>query len=319
MRRELRKSGYRTQVLVREVEQEISAWLEEGGVLLDPDNAQEVDPRSGPLIGQLEAIREVARTPLKLVWKVEDASDAFARYVIHCCARYYQVVSYSKDVNGIRLTYLLRPNVTRPDFSSTKGNLETPPTTDLDQSSYSYLDSSDFTSDHTESEDESQVPSSGPRPSLSAIAEDGTLSEAEQSPTRRTSTEEWLILSTDSDVEAEDEFSDVDLSRSVDSLEDELSSTLRSSHILDTLEEDSSDHDADRTLQPLEETPSSTHRLSRCDEILQDRRRSTSSPSRSPARRAPRRRANYRRNHGRSKPNSRSQHHSDSFYDYLFA
>lgn len=95
MRRELRKSGYRTQVLVREVEHEIMTWLEEGGVVLQPDLAEEIDPCSGPLIGQLEAIRQVARTPLKLVWKVEDPKDAFARYVIHCCARYYQVVSYS--------------------------------------------------------------------------------------------------------------------------------------------------------------------------------------------------------------------------------
>ena len=37
MRRELRKSGHRTETLVKEVEQEIMTWLRNGGVLLNPD------------------------------------------------------------------------------------------------------------------------------------------------------------------------------------------------------------------------------------------------------------------------------------------
>jgi len=83
-------------------------------------------------IGDLTTVLEVMRTPLQLVWYVED--DAFARYVVHCCARYHEVVSYSKEVAGFRLTYLLRPNVTRPDHRA-PSTLDTPPVTDTDYSS----------------------------------------------------------------------------------------------------------------------------------------------------------------------------------------
>ncbi|PCH43368.1 hypothetical protein WOLCODRAFT_164382 [Wolfiporia cocos MD-104 SS10] len=40
--------------------------------------------------------------------------DAFARYVVHCCARLHGVVSFSKDDPLHRLTHHLRPNVTQP-------------------------------------------------------------------------------------------------------------------------------------------------------------------------------------------------------------
>jgi hypothetical protein len=41
----------------------------------------------------LEDVREVERSPQRLVWWIEN--DTWARYVVHCCARYHNVVSFS--------------------------------------------------------------------------------------------------------------------------------------------------------------------------------------------------------------------------------
>ena len=156
MRKALRRSGNRTQVLVRNIEHVLVEWLWEGGTLLNPDSAHISDADMHNLvshatcIGDLTTVLEVMRTPLQLVWYVKD--DAFARYVVHCCARYHEVVSYSKvlsdiyrlplrleiigkEVAGSRLTYLLRPNVTRPDHRAPT-TLDTPPITDIDYSSH---------------------------------------------------------------------------------------------------------------------------------------------------------------------------------------
>ena len=98
MRRELRRAGPRTERLVREIEEEIVDWLAAGGVMLGPD-AQVEMAFPGTQVGAGEGIREVARTPLQLVWSIED--DAFVRYVVHCCARYHDVVSFSASVHSI--------------------------------------------------------------------------------------------------------------------------------------------------------------------------------------------------------------------------
>ena len=92
MRRELRKSGPRTELLVKEVEEEIVDWLTTGGVILSPDTVTAYDLPGVP-IGTSDAIMEISRTPLQLVWSIAD--DAFTRYVVHCCARYHDVVSFS--------------------------------------------------------------------------------------------------------------------------------------------------------------------------------------------------------------------------------
>lgn len=95
MRKELRKAGARAQHLVKDVEAEIVSWLRDGAVFISPD---EKDPNDfelpGKLIGGSGAIHEVARTPVQLVWAISE--DGFARYVVHCCARYHDVVSFSK-------------------------------------------------------------------------------------------------------------------------------------------------------------------------------------------------------------------------------
>jgi hypothetical protein len=99
VRKDLRKAGARAQHLVKDVESEIVSWLHDGTVFLSPD---EKDPNDlefpGKPVGGSGAIHEVARTPLQLVWAISE--DGFARYVVHCCARYHDVVSFSK--------YLLR-------------------------------------------------------------------------------------------------------------------------------------------------------------------------------------------------------------------
>ncbi|KAL5485274.1 hypothetical protein ACEPAI_7916 [Sanghuangporus weigelae] len=125
MRRTLRGLGPRAQILVRDVEKEIKDWLA-GGTILLPDEAEGVLIIHGRPIGSTLTIVELSRTPLQLIWSVEQ--DAFARYVVHCCARYHKVVSYSKDVDGRRLTFLLRPNVTRSDYAA-RNILDTPPAT----------------------------------------------------------------------------------------------------------------------------------------------------------------------------------------------
>ncbi|KAK7035503.1 hypothetical protein VNI00_011796 [Paramarasmius palmivorus] len=125
MRRDLRKCGYRAEVLVPR--------YRDGDYRMSP----------GTPIRDTNTVFEVSRTPLKLIW--DTSSDGFARYVVHCCARFHNVVSFSKDVSGTRLTYLLRPNVTRPD-PATAATIDTPPVTDLDNSSH-FGSESDFLSD----------------------------------------------------------------------------------------------------------------------------------------------------------------------------
>ncbi|CDO75677.1 hypothetical protein BN946_scf184941.g30 [Trametes cinnabarina] len=93
MRRELRKAGPRTELLVKEVEDEITAWLASGGVMLSPDSHTDLAFPGVP-IGTSETIMEVSRTPLQLVWSI--AEDAFSRYVVHCCARYHEIVSFTQ-------------------------------------------------------------------------------------------------------------------------------------------------------------------------------------------------------------------------------
>lgn len=96
MRRDLRKAGPRAQMLAKEVEEDVVGWLRRGGVVLDPDglNAAEEGEMVTREVGTTGGIVEVERTPLQLVWLIED--DAFARYVVHCCARYHSIVSFSQ-------------------------------------------------------------------------------------------------------------------------------------------------------------------------------------------------------------------------------
>jgi hypothetical protein len=97
MRKDLRRAGGRAQALVRDVESEMMQWLTIGGTVLSPDMdhaAQGGLQAPGTPIGTTGTIFEVSRTPLQLVWRITE--DAFARYVVHCCARYHEIVSFSE-------------------------------------------------------------------------------------------------------------------------------------------------------------------------------------------------------------------------------
>ena len=97
-------AGPRTQALVRGVEDELVRWLrgeDDVVVVRDPDDAQRL-PLSSPdgqfqfpgrAVAGMEEVREVERSPQRLVWWIEN--DTWARYVVHCCARYHNVVSFS--------------------------------------------------------------------------------------------------------------------------------------------------------------------------------------------------------------------------------
>jgi hypothetical protein len=106
MRRELRKSGFRAEVLVRDVESEVVNWLHVGGTVLAPDISEStsiLDLGSCTPVGDTATIFEISRTPLQLIWSITD--DAFARYIVHCCARYYEIISFSQYflVSGMHL------------------------------------------------------------------------------------------------------------------------------------------------------------------------------------------------------------------------
>jgi hypothetical protein len=95
MRRELRKAGYRAQALVEDIEQEMVSWLEAGGTLILPDTHSQAIQHPGRPVRSTGSIFEVSRTPLQLIWRT--SGDSFARYVVHCCARYHNIVSYSES------------------------------------------------------------------------------------------------------------------------------------------------------------------------------------------------------------------------------
>ncbi|KAI0769729.1 hypothetical protein BD413DRAFT_604842 [Trametes elegans] len=312
MRRELRKSGPRTELLVREVEDEIVSWLADGGVILSPDDAAAVSLPGIP-IGTSEAIREVSRTPLQLVWSIAD--DAFTRYVVHCCARYHDVVSFSKDAPGARLTYLLRPNVTRPSRHATRA-LDTPPVTDL--SELSELSAFESESDLLSDRDLSDAEGPHAAPALRTIAKrasalpspapsSGAVYAGGSAPTMGAALaldDGWSVVS-GSDIEG-------DLSAPEGEGEDAEGSVERAVAALSLSDAEADvDMDADRTL------PADVRRR-QGPEVLRSRlldrqRRSASSPSRSPARRT------LRRGRQRAEAVRAEELGRKSFYDYLFA
>ena len=319
MRKELRKAGTRAQHLVKDVESEIVSWLHDGTVFLSPD---EKDPNDlefpGKPVGSSGAIHEVARTPLQLVWAISE--DGFARYVVHCCARYHDIVSFSeyllhvtatgficsqfpgKNTSGQRLTYLLRPNVSRPSHET--ASLDTPPATDFGYSSQGDLehDSDIVLSDR---ELASSIDSLPPPPGLSPVPE--TLPAIQDRPSGADSDDDWSMVGDDLEADAEVSENEGGVRRrgpavgvipegaSTDSLttEDEVDITPRPNRILHN-----------EGVRSIRQTP-----LSR---VWDRRPRNSSSPSRSPARRS----FTSRRTVIRHEPPQ--DHTVKSFYTYLF-
>ncbi|KAF9010651.1 hypothetical protein BDQ17DRAFT_1346617 [Cyathus striatus] len=297
MRRDLRRAGGRAQTLVRDVEDVIVGWLQAGGIVLAPDTTGKLPSETddpGVMIGNTGSIHEVSRSPLQLVWRIRN--DAFTRYVVHCCARYHEVVSFSTSAFDLPL----RPNVTRPDHHAV-ASLETPPVTDIDYSSQqSDLEiDSDFVSEHelelsgidSEHEGDSHIPQS--HDGLEAIREGS----APPSPgPQHTLPDEgelgdgWSAVE-DIDADADDSASEFGLDSAVASLSlGRVSSSLR------------------------EDVLSESDTLTEVNVPVSNR--DTSSPSRSPIRMYhPRRRVGKRHLAGVIvDPNGRT-----SFYDYLFA
>ena len=90
--------------LVEAIETHLTTWLQ-GGTYLNPDQAKGLLHFPGDPVGDREDIREVCREAGRLVWAVKsapalaDAADGgFERYVVHCVARWYGVVSFSTSV-----------------------------------------------------------------------------------------------------------------------------------------------------------------------------------------------------------------------------
>ncbi len=214
-------------------------------------------------------------------------------------------VSLGKDTSGQRLTYLLRPNVTRPTRDLVP-SLDTPPATDLSELSANDIDTeSELVSDRDASDVEGSQPQSHAA-GLTSIAEVGSDASAPASPlvgaiyvtasvppSSGLDSDTWSILG-ESDIEGDLSAPEGDLAGSVASLS--LS--------------DASEFDAERT--PL----TAVRRRQGPDAIrsrfLERQRRSASSPSRSPARRTPHR-PRTRADPVRSYLNGRR-----SFYDYVF-
>jgi len=82
------------QDIVGVIEEHLCTWLE-GGTYPGED---EVMVFPGEKVGGREDVREVNRRAVCLVWVVgKDGTDgAFERYVVHCLARWYGVVSFSE-------------------------------------------------------------------------------------------------------------------------------------------------------------------------------------------------------------------------------
>ncbi|KAG9036854.1 hypothetical protein FRB95_007699 [Tulasnella sp. JGI-2019a] len=129
MRKMLRGNGVHAEKLVQAFETEILSWLH--NPMLNPDLKQQ-DP--GRLIGPGGKVREISQTHGELVWYILE--DAFARYILHCLAKFHCLVSFSKETpNGERFTHILRPRAQAIRTGITSPN--TPPFTDLDSASVS--------------------------------------------------------------------------------------------------------------------------------------------------------------------------------------
>lgn len=280
MRKELRRAGGRAEALVLDVEAEMMTWLQ-GGVILRPDESNatglanlQLGMREGREIGSTGTVREVSRTPLQLVWSIAD--DAFARYVVHCCARYHDIVSFSrspwapvltrsslycvtlgKGDSNERLTYLLRPNVRQPDYRAAI-TLETPPATDMDYSSQPDTTDvdSDFISDRDLIDSDVEEPTPAPQPTTVSVVT-GTLESIQEdslpsSPiaVRRMAgsigslreDDEWSILSGDADGDESDSGTGQGLADSLASLD------LGHNHTPERGAFDEQDADPDKTL-----------------------------------------------------------------------
>lgn len=157
------------------MERELLSWLSESGAvggewtkvgeriidetlvseLLDSHLSTTTTPSDAAPREERPAIIELSQTPGNLIWKIE---DSYTRFLVHCIARYYSLVSFSKlspatsTTPSRRLTHILRPIVVRPDFLQGTRGIDTPPTTDLSASEISELESASYLGSELDSE-----------------------------------------------------------------------------------------------------------------------------------------------------------------------
>lgn len=222
------------------------------------------------------------------------------------------------------MTYLLRPNVTRPDRRAPAG-LETPPVTDIDYSSNPETDGnidSDFISDN-DMESDVELNHDNPLPVIDEFPNPALSSLPPVSEDEWSHIEGENMGESDSDSGSEAASA---LSASIDvlqprlealSLESPLSAAIFESQVLPAVSPTAQalpEEDPDRTVteirpQPIYDAPSPRRR----EWTSSLSARSTSSPSRSPVRMRSRRRAGVKK---RLLVNSLST--GRSFYEYLF-
>jgi hypothetical protein len=116
MRRTLRSSGPHTQQLVGDVEDAVMFWLHEGKISHLPNGPPEIT-FPGNMVGNQETIHEVSKTPLQLVWAID---DPWTRYVVHCCARYHEIVSFSENSQFLPYRSVLSAAIRQRDFRSSR-------------------------------------------------------------------------------------------------------------------------------------------------------------------------------------------------------
>ncbi|TIB37015.1 hypothetical protein E3P86_02305 [Wallemia ichthyophaga] len=81
---------------------------------------------------ELPSIIELSRSSSSLVWLIP---EKFERFVVHCVARWWGVVSFSKsNSDGERVTHLLKPRLPL-DKQIKHDDLDTPPTSEVDSAS----------------------------------------------------------------------------------------------------------------------------------------------------------------------------------------
>jgi hypothetical protein len=194
-------------------------------------------------------------------------------------------VSFSKEVSGQRLTYLLRPNVNYPEYHATIG-VDTPPATDLDLSSQLDTDS-EFASDHDTRSEAGESIADSLVDHMSTIEEDAVSSSSPR-------------LSAAAPDVLEDDWSEVG---DVDTDGESANSAMGQSVV--SLGDPDATFVVERGLAQL------SLRARTLDHVTHNR--STSSPSRSPVR--PTRRTVPLI----LAPSTRSANSPKSFYEYLFS
>jgi len=227
---------------------------------------------------------------------------------VHCCARYHEIISFSKGASDNRLTYLLRPNVTRPDRRAL-ATLDTPPVTDYSSNPETDDLDSDFVS---ERELESDIElDEGVKFALPAINE----ASLPVSPVRSVGEDAWSLV--DKGTDDNSQVDDLESGSEFESADSILHSGIEALSLVsplplsDPLATQLELEDPERTLTEIRPHPLRDNLSTRRRDWTSAR--SLSSPSRSPIRTRPRR---HRLNEKKGVVIGLQA--KKSFYEYIF-